>query len=313
MSLGGDGAGEGRAGGGGLFRLRLPATSANLGPGFDSLALALKLYLWVAAEPAERMVLSATGRDAEICGAVKDNLLLDTYGAVLAGAGRELVPLRIEMRNEIPLGMGLGSSAAVRLAAVALASGFGGLGWSGERVMAEAARLEGHPDNAAACWLGGFVASAFEGDAVRAVSIAAPREWRAVVVLPERPLATMASRAVLPESYGREDVVANLQRVGLLTAAFAAGRADLLAAGMGDRLHQPYRAEVCPLLPRLLPLAGKGGIAGVALSGAGPGVLLLTVSEEAALEAEKLTEAALEGLGGAEFLICELEGDGADF
>ena len=309
MSLGGDGAGDVRAGGGGRFRLRLPATSANLGPGFDSLALALKLYLWVDAEPAERMVLSATGRDAEICGAAKDNLLFDTYGAVLAGAGRALVPLRIEMRNEIPLGMGLGSSAAVRLAAVALASRFGGLGWSRERVLAEAARMEGHPDNAAACWLGGFAASAFEGDGVRAVSIAPPGDWRAVLVLPERPLATTASRAVLPESYGRADVVANLQRVGLLTAAFALGRADLLAAGMGDRLHQPYRAEVCPLLPRLLSLAGTGGIAGVALSGAGPGVLLLTISKEAAVEVEKLAHAALKGLGTMEFLICELESE----
>ena len=293
MSLGGDGAGEVRAGGGGRFRLRLPATSANLGPGFDSLALALKLYLWVDAEPAERMVLSATGRDAEICGAAKDNLLFDTYGAVLAGVGRPFVPLRIEMRNEIPLGMGLGSSAAVRLAAVALASRFGGLGWSGERVLAEAARMEGHPDNAAACWLGGFAASAFEGDGVRAVSIAPPGDWRAVLVLPERPLATTASRAVLPESYGRADVVANLQRVGLLT----------------DRLHQPYRAEVCPLLPRLLSLAGTGGIAGVALSGAGPGVLLLTISKEAAVEVEKLAHAALKGLGTMEFLICELESE----
>jgi homoserine kinase len=205
--------------------------------------------------------------------------------------------------------MGLGSSAAVRLGAVALASHFGRLEWSGERVLAESARLEGHPDNAAACWLGGFVASAMDGDRVRAVAIAAPREWRAVIVLPERPLATTASRAVLPASYPRQDVVANLQRVALLTAAFAEGRADMVGVGMGDRLHQPFREEVCPLLPRLLPLAGKGGIAGVALSGAGPAVLLLTASKEAAVEARNLAAPALKGLGEVAFLICEMEND----
>ena len=298
--------GEVRAG---AVHLRLPATSANLGPGFDSLALALKLYLYVDAWRAERVSIKASGRHAEVCGATEPNLLLETYRAVLAAEGREFVPLRIEVRNEIPLGMGCGSSAAVRLGAVALASHFGGLGWSGERVLAEAARLEGHPDNAAACWLGGFVASAFEGGEVRAVSIAAPADWRAVVVLPERPLATTASRAVLPESYPRQDVVANLQRVGLLTAAFAAGRADLIGVGMGDRLHQPFRSEVCPLLPRLLPLAGTG----VALSGAGPAVLMLAVSEEAAGQARKVAAPLLEGLGGTEFLTCELERGGVVF
>jgi homoserine kinase len=275
--------------------------------------LALKLYLWIAAERAERMVLWATGRNAEICGAVKDNLLLDAYREVLTGAGRKFVPLRIEMRNEIPLGMGCGSSAAVRLAAVALASHFGGLGWSGDRVLAEAARLEGHPDNAAACWLGGFVASAVEEGEVRAVSIAAPRGWRAVLVLPERPLATSASRGVLPASYARQDVVANLQRVGLLTAAFATGRADLVGVGMGDRVHQPFRAEVCPLLPRLLPMAGRGGIIGVALSGAGPAVLMLTESEEATERAETMARPLLEGLGETEFLRCELENEAVAF
>lgn len=293
--------------------MRLPATSANLGPGFDSVALALKLYLHVDAWPHQRVTVEATGRNAEICGAVENNLLLETYREVLASQGREFVPLKFEVRNEIPLGMGLGSSAAVRLAAVTLASHFGGLDWDRDRILSEGSRLEGHPDNAAACWLGGFVASALDGESVRAISITPPTDWRVVIVMPDQPLATGASRGLLPATYTRKDVVANLQRVALLTAAFATGRADIVATAMADRLHQPFRVEACPLLPRLLPLAGKGGIAGVALSGAGPAVLLLTISEEVASNARNMAARELEEAGKVEFLTCELENEAITF
>ncbi|MGA8109277.1 MAG: homoserine kinase [Acidobacteriaceae bacterium] len=296
-------------------RLRLPATSANLGPGFDALALALKLYLEIEAAAAAETVIQATGRNAGVCGALENNLLLETYRGVLAAAGRPAMPLAITMRNGIPLGMGCGSSAAVRLAGVALAAHFGELAWDRERILAEAARLEGHPDNAAACWLGGFVASAWGDGRVRAVALPLPEAWRAVLVLPERPLATTASRAVLPDRYGRGEVVENLQNTALLTAALASGRGDLVAAAMRDRLHQPYRAKECPLLPALLPLAGREGVLGVALSGAGPGVLLLTESDDAAGETIPRARVAVADAGaeGAEILRCELEREAAYF
>lgn len=293
--------------------LRLPATSANLGPGFDTLALALRLYLRVEAEEAASLSIEASGRNPEICGAVDGNLLVETYRATLAAQGRPFVPLRLAVCNEIPLGMGCGSSAAVRLAGVALASHFGSLGWDRCRILAEATRLEGHPDNAAACWLGGFVASAADGEQVKAVSFPPPAEWRALIVMPEHPLATTASRAALPDSYSRSDVVQNLQRVALLTAAFAAGRADLMATAMQDWLHQPYRAKVCPLLPDLLPLAGREGLLGVALSGAGPAVLLLVESEQAAEAARRRVEEKLRSSGEVEILTCSMEGAPAQF
>jgi homoserine kinase len=293
--------------------LRLPATSANLGPGFDTLALALHLFLEIEAAAAEEFRLEATGRNAELCGRSENNLLIETYRNMLRDQSRPVVPLRIRMRNEIPLGMGCGSSAAVRLAAVALASHFGELGWTRERILAEACRLEGHPDNAAACWLGGFVASAQNGERVQAISFALPPEWRAVIVMPDQPLATTESRAVLPDAYSRRDVVANLQHVALLTAAFASGRADLIAAAMRDWLHQPYRAKVCPLLPKLLPLAGQDGVAGVALSGAGPAVLLLTTSETAAAGLIGRIQRATEDAGRVEIVICRLELEPARF
>jgi homoserine kinase len=193
---------------------------------------------------------------------------------------------------------------------VALAAHFGESEWDGERILTEASRLEGHPDNAAACWLGGFVTSGMDDDRVQAVSFAPAEEWRALVVMPEKPLATTASRAVLPESYSRADVVANLQRVALLTAAFASGRGDLMANGMRDWLHQPYRVAVCPLLPGLLSLAEREGVLGVALSGAGPAVLVLVESEQAVPAVRELIEERVKQEGSVEILTCELEGLG---
>jgi homoserine kinase len=289
------------------LRLRLPATSANLGPGFDTLALALKLHLEIEAEAAGEFRIEATGRNADVCAATKDNLLIDTYSLLLRHHERAVVALRIRMKNGIPLGMGCGSSAAVRLGAAALAAHFGGLGWDRERILAEACRLEGHPDNAAACWLGGFVASAMDGERVQAVRFAPPAGWRVVLAMPECSLATTASRAILPAAWPRRDVVENLQRVALMTAAMATGRGELLANAMRDRLHQPYRAEVCPLLGHLLPLAGQGGILGVSLSGAGPAVLLLAESEEAAFRMREQVQGAAAEAGPVEILVCELE------
>lgn len=289
------------------IHLRLPATSANLGPGFDALALALRLHLHVEAEAAADLTIEAEGRNPEICGTTENNLLIETYRAALSAHGRPFVPLRLRVRNEIPLGMGCGSSAAVRLAGIALAAHFGGLGWDRVRILAEASHLEGHPDNAAACWLGGFVASASSGDQVHSISLSPPPEWRAVIAMPELPVATTTSRATLPESYDRADVVANLQRVALLTAAFATGRSDVIGEAMRDWLHQPWRARVCPLLPRLLPLAGRDGILGAALSGAGPAVLLLTASEEASARACRLVADTIANSSHVEFLTCELE------
>ncbi len=257
------------------LRLRLPATSANLGPGFDALGLAMALYLTIEAEIADAFAIEATGRDAELCGRLDDNLILGTYSEVLTAAGGEVVPLRLTLDNEIPLGMGCGSSAAALLAGVALANHFGGLGWSGQQILEEACRREGHPDNVAACWLGGMTASAMDGNAVITATCGENINWRLMLALPNTSLSTTKARALLPPTYTRADAIANVQNTALLVSAFALGRPDLLRTAMSDHLHQPYRQQACPLLPLLLPLAGKDGIFGVSLSGAGPSVLLI--------------------------------------
>lgn len=296
----------------GKMRLRLPATSANLGPGFDAVAVALNLFLHIAAEPAREFSISATGRDAERCARLEDNLVVDLYSKLLVDNGRPIVPLAIQMQNEIPLGMGCGSSAAGRLAAIALANRFGGLSWDGGRILAEASALEGHPDNAAACWLGGFVAAAGDRHGVHVARVIPPPEWRAMIVLPNEPLATSKARAVLPESYGRDDVVANLQSLAMLGLAFAQGRGDLLHAAMSDRIHQPYRASICPQMPRLLPLMGHHGILGVALSGAGPAVMIVVDSEQTLDEAGAAIRDALLGMSAPELMVCQFESRGAN-
>ncbi len=289
----------------GLY-LKLPATSANLGPGFDTLALALDMFLEIRARAAAEFSIDATGYSPDVCGSLGRNLLLDVYRKTLIAHEREVTTLALEVVNGIPLGMGCGSSAAVRLAGVALAVHFGGLSWSREEILHEATRLEGHPDNAVACWMGGFVAGSWDGEKLDAISIAPPAEWQALIVLPEKPLATVVSRSVLPDNYSRADVVANLQRVALLTAAFAAARGDLIADGMRDWMHQPYRSEACPLLPKLLPLAGSEGVLGVALSGAGPAVMVLIESQERAATVKRLILEALKKPDAVEIVQCRL-------
>jgi homoserine kinase len=289
------------------FQLRLPATSANLGAAFDTAAVALGFHLTVEAQAAAQFSIAATGRNADICSQIQDNLILETYASLLEREGCSVVPLALRMDNQIPLGMGCGSSAAGRLAAIALAAHFGGLGWNGDQILAEACAQEGHPDNAAACWLGGMVIAACEDRTVHVARVEPPAQWRAMLVIPSESLSTSKARAILPPQYSRADAVANIQAASLLGLAFAQSRGDLLRPAMADRIHQPYRAEICPLLPLLLPLAGSHGVLGVALSGAGPSVLLVMSGEEAVTGATVAVLDALAGKLEAEILVTQFE------
>jgi homoserine kinase len=257
------------------IRLRLPATSANLGPGFDAVGLAMSLHLTIDAKASSQFTIQATGRNADLCASTENNLILTTYRDILTRAGKPILPLHLKIDNQIPLGMGCGSSAAALIAGVHLANHFGALGWTPQTSMEEACAREGHPDNVAACALGYLTVSTAVGRSVVAATCGQNLPWKLFLALPSASLATEKARALLPTQYSRADAVANVQRTALLVAAFALNRGDLLHVAMQDRLHQPYRMEACPLLAHLLPLAGKDGILGVALSGAGPGVLLI--------------------------------------
>jgi len=256
------------------LKLVLPATSANLGPAFDAAALAFALFLKVEARRAAEFSLEAHGRDVEICGAIQDHLILTTYREVLQSEGGEVVPLWLHLENEIPIGKGCGSSAAARLAGIALAVHFGGLRWTDARIVGEASRREHHPDNAAACWMGGLAVARMDGDQAQIAQIVPKGSWPLLVAVPPESLSTERAREVLPAQYSRADAVANVQNSMLLLAALALGRGDLMASAVADRLHQPYREPLCPLLPALRTLAAEDGVLGAALSGAGPSVMV---------------------------------------
>ena len=268
------------------IRLRLPATSANLGPGFDAIGLALSMHLTVEAHVAATFDIQTTGRNADLCAVLDQNLILDTYRDVLARHSKAVPPLHLKLHNEIPLGMGCGSSAAALLAGVALADHFGDLHLTDPQIVAEASRLEGHPDNVAACWFGGFTVSAMSDDTVQTAAFPGDPAWQLLLALPSTSLSTKTARALLPDTYSKADAIFNVQRSSLLVAAFAQQDLNLLATAMEDRLHQPYRTDACPLLKALLPLAAEPEIAGVALSGAGPSVLLILAADTTLLAAE---------------------------
>jgi len=254
--------------------LRVPASSANLGPGFDALGLALDIYLDCRFRRSENLRIEISGRDAASIPSDSSNLIWQTACNVAAGVDRVMPPFELELHNEIPLGKGLGSSAAAVTAGVVIAAALLELDWDRSRVLDEAARLEGHPDNVAPCVLGGVVASALlEDGRVAAVRLDLPPSCAVAVVVPSFALPTAESRSVLPASWPREDVVYNLQHATLMVAALATGNTSALASALGDRLHQPYRAPLVPGLSELLALRAPG-LYGCVLSGSGPSVLV---------------------------------------
>lgn len=256
------------------WKIRVPASSANLGPGFDALGLALEIPLTVRFRRADQLSIHATGRDSESIPPGENNLIWQTALNVANDVGKTLPPVEMQIHNEIPLGRGLGSSAAALAAGVILADKLLELNWNTAKLLDEAARIEGHPDNVAACMLGSIVVSAIDNKgAAHAIRMELPDWCGVAIVVPDFVLPTVESRQVLPTSYSKADAIFNVQRSALLIAALSTGTRSAFPTALEDRFHQPYRERLVPGLAEILHLEAPG-LLGCALSGAGPSVLV---------------------------------------
>jgi len=257
-----------------------PASSANLGPGYDALALALDLWLRVTVSP-----LEAGAESINVDGEGRDEIGLDAGNRFLIGLehgleefGLEPPVMQIEMTNAIPLARGLGSSAAASVAGLLAAQALAGEEFGNARLLEIATKIEAHPDNASAALMGGFVVV---GE--RPARFDPPQALVAALFIPDQALRTAEMRAALPKSVKHGDAAHNVGRTAMIVAALASGtRLDLLSAMGDDRLHEPYRVAHFPQLPELVSAARNAGALGAALSGAGSTVIALADDEEVA-------------------------------
>ncbi len=263
------------------IRIRVPASTSNLGPAFDAAGIALRLYLHVEVtrRDGEASEIDFRGKDAHLVPRDRTNLIWRTMEEVAEESGRQLPSFSMRIENEIPITKGLGSSASACLAAAAAADFLCGLKLPREEWLKIATVREGHPDNAAPALYGGLV-SCISGETILCSRAVFPPDWTIVAVTPDFELETKKARSVLPAEIPYRDAVFNLQRVAFLISQLSQGRRDGIREAMRDRLHQPYRGPLMPGLQEILDMDDERGLIGRALSGAGSTVVALADSCE---------------------------------
>jgi homoserine kinase len=284
-----------------LARVRVPASSANLGPGFDSFGLALALHNTFEAESADEWRVEVTGFGAGELPVDGTNDIARSMARVFNEVGEPERRARIRCMNRIPSGHGLGSSAAAIVGGLLLADRLCGARLDKTRLLELAAELEGHPDNVAAALFGGMTI-AWQDESVRATRVEPACGLAAVVVMADAPLATRDSRDVLPAEVPHGDAARNAARSGVLVAGMLQGDPQLIAAGLDDRLHQPYRERVVSDLAELGALLVDAGALGAVLSGAGPTVIGLVAAPDDDAAEERASEIAEHGSAGVSAL-----------
>jgi len=251
-------------------RVRTPATSANLGPGYDSFGLALQLYNEFEASLADEWSVSVGGEGAGTLLASAKNQVAVAMARAFADAGRPELRAAVECHNGIPVGRGLGSSSAAIVGGLLLAFALMEMEPTAEHMLKLASAIEGHPDNVAAAIYGGFTVCAPGSDPVRAIRIDPAGGLAAVVALGESPLATSESRGALPASVPHADAAANGGRAALVALGIALGDPQALSAGLHDAIHEPYRRALVPDLEAVRAALVAAGAGAAVLSGAGP-------------------------------------------
>jgi len=287
-----------------LVRVKAPATTANMGPGYDCLGMALDVWNTIEVEVLDsgEPVVEVTGEGAGELGTGRDNLVYRSMEFLFQDAGQEMPLVRIRCDNAIPLARGMGSSAAAIAGGLVAANVICSQDYTSNDLLEMAATIEGHPDNVAAAVLGGMQLvisdKTEEGSRLYAVSINVPPELHAVVFVPQVRIATKDARAVLPEKVTLADAVHNMGRIGLLVASMTTNHPEYLAIATQDLLHQPYRQPLFPAMKVIFKAALDAGALGVFLSGSGSTVLALTQGREMTVAyemAEAARQASVEG------------------
>ena len=259
--------------------IKVPATSANLGPGFDALGLALDLWNVSTVELADDFSVYVEGEGSGKLAQGRNNMIVRAAHRFAERAGKELHPFIVRCENHIPLGSGMGSSAAATLTGLLAANELTGAKLSQDEILTLATELEGHPDNVAPALMGGLVVSTMQGEKVLARKLPiAP--LHVTVVLPDFHFPTKEARNSLPKQVDIKDAVHNIGRALLVTEAFRTGDLSLLGEAMTDKLHQPYRLKLIPGAGAAMEAAREAGAAAVALSGAGPSLIAFSSKAE---------------------------------
>ncbi len=249
------------------FKVSVPASTSNLGAGFDALGLALTIYNDFIVEIADRYQVEVEGEGKGDLPEDEKNLFLRAYKSTMEYLGLNQ-PVKVKQINRIPLGRGMGSSATAIVGGILAAEKIAGKKLSLPEVIDVAFKFEPHPDNVLPAYTGGFVVAATNGD-LSYVKLDFPEELKVIIVVPELFLSTEDSRSVLPDTYTREDVIFNVQRVALLMGALQKKDFSLLKEAVKDRIHQPYRCDLIPGFWEVLSQGYKEGAYAVYLSGAG--------------------------------------------
>ena len=287
-----------------LIRVKDPATTANLGPGYDCLGLAIDVWNTLEVEIVDsgEPVVEISGEGAGELETGRDNLVYRSMEFLFQDAGQDMPAVRIRCENAIPLARGMGSSAAAIAGGLVAANAICSQDYTANDLLEMAATIEGHPDNVAAAIMGGMqlviVDHTEDGRRLFTVPVNVPPELHAVVFVPDLRISTEDARAVLPEMVSVADAVHNMGRVGLLVASMATNHPEYLAIATQDRLHQPYRQPLFPAMKVIFKAALDAGALGVFLSGSGSTVLALTKGREMTVAyemAEAARQASVEG------------------
>ena len=267
-----------------------PATSANLGSGFDSIGIALDIYNHIWVEEAERGLEISVKCRHKLIPTDKTNLIYKTIANFYKKTGHKLPGLHITQENNIPITRGLGSSAACIAGGLLAANSLSGANLSKEELMQMAAEIEGHPDNTNPAFLGGMVVGAMDEDQMFYSKIDLPPELSFAVMVPDFVVPTEKARNILPYSVTRNDAIFNSSRAALMVASIVTKKYDNLKIAMDDRLHQPYRLQFLPEMKYIFSRALNFGAKGAALSGSGPALLAVLLEEDAEDFKYKMTE-----------------------